>query len=84
MVTGDSTRYDLVKVDRTTGKVTTVPRSAPILGRWLADEERKRLEQSNRDPNVAYEVRKAGTERGFRAAAFGDVTNKFKKLNDED
>jgi len=83
MVTGDSTRYDLVRVDRTTGKATTVPRTAPILGRWLADEERRRLEQSNRDPNIVIEVRKAGMTQGFRAAAFSDVTHKFKNFRDE-
>ena len=83
MVTGDSTRYDLVRVDRTTGKATTVPRTAPILGRWLADEERRRLEQSNRDPNIVIEVRKAGMTQDFRAAAFSDVTHKFKNFRDE-
>lgn len=79
----DETRFDVVRVDRATGKKQVVRALGSISGRWPAEAELKKLRELNRDPNVDFELQQSGVQKGFRASAFGDQTNKFAKWEDE-
>ena len=78
----DDTRFDVVRVDRATGKKYVVREVGSIAGRWPAEAELKKLRELNRDPNVVFELQQSGVNKSFRASAFGDQTNKFAKWED--
>jgi len=75
----DETRFDVVRVDRATGKKQVLRECGTISGRWPAEAELKKLRELNRDPNVVFELQQVGMQKSFRAAAFGDQTNQFAK-----
>jgi hypothetical protein len=75
----DETRFDVMRVDRATGKKQMVRDVGTIAGRWPAEAELKKLREQNRDPNVVFELQQSGMNKTFRASAFGDQTNKFAK-----
>ncbi len=77
-------RFDLVRCDRATGKKTVMREWGQIEGRWPAEEALKRLRESNRDPNIEYELRDASKERTFRATALGDATSRFAAWEDNE
>ncbi len=79
---GDDERFDLVRVDRATGKKQVLRQHGTITGRWSAESELKKLRELNRDPNVVFELQQIGMQKSFRASAFGDQTNKFSKWED--
>lgn len=67
-----SGRFEVVQTDRVTGKKQTVSGLKTIEGRWNAESMKKRIEASNRDPNLQFQIEPVRTgERRFRAAAFG-------------
>lgn len=78
----DETRFEMVRVDRATGKKQVLRECGTIAGRWPAEAELKKLRELNRDPNVVFELQQSGTQKSFRASAFGDQTNKFAKWED--
>ncbi len=80
----DDTRFDVVRVDRATGKKKVLRELGTIAGRWPAEAELKKLRELNRDPNVVFELQQRGLQKEFRASAFGDQTNKFAKWEDTD
>ena len=80
----DETRFELVRVDRATGKKQVLREAGNISGRWPAEAELKKLRELNRDPNVVFELQQSGAHKAFRASAFGDQTNKFARWEDPD
>jgi hypothetical protein len=80
----DDTRFDVVRVDRATGKKQVLRQLGTIAGRWPAEAELKKLRELNRDPNVEFELQQSGAHKAFRASAFGDQTNKFAKWEDSE
>jgi hypothetical protein len=78
----DESRFDVVRVDRATGKRQVLRQLGTIAGRWPAEAELKKLRELNRDPNVEFELQQSGAQKSFRASAFGDQTNKFAKWED--
>ncbi len=80
----DETRFDLVRVDRATGKKQVLREMGTISGRWPAEAELKKLRELNRDPNVVFELQQSGAHKSFRASAFGDQTNKFEKWKENE
>lgn len=81
---GDDVRFDLVRVDRASGKRQVLREHGTITGRWPAEAELKKLRELNRDPNVVFELQQVGMQKTFRASAFGDQTNKFSKWEDKE
>ncbi len=81
---GDEERFDLVRVDRATGKKQVLRQHGTILGRWPAETELRKLRELNRDPNIVFELQQVGMQKSFRASAFGDQTNKFSKWEDNE
>ncbi len=57
---GDTTLYDIVVVDRATGKRSKTSHP-PIQGRYQAQDEADKLTRNSRNPNLSYHV-----ERGIR------------------
>jgi len=80
----DDTRFDLVRVDRATGKKQVLREIGTIAGRWPAEAELKKLRELNRDPNVVFELQQSGAQKSFRASAFSDQTNKFAQWEETD
>ncbi len=78
----DEARFDLVRVDRTTGRKQVLRDVGTITGHWAAEAELKKLRELNRDPNIVYELQPSSAHKTFRASAFGDQTNKFAKWED--
>lgn len=81
---GNETRFDVVRCDRASGKKTVMKNWGQIEGRWPAEEALKRLRETNRDPNVEFELRESGKEKEFRATAFGDSTSRFAAWQDDE
>ena len=54
--TGSITYYDLVELDRATGRRRVVPREQPVRGRYQAQTELERVQRSNRNPNLQYSL----------------------------
>ncbi len=82
---GDQTFFDLIRYDRATGKREIMKDQDPIEGRWAAEAALKRAIESNRNPNVSYEVHQAReTKPKFRAAAFGDATERIPAFKPSD
>jgi len=75
--------YELVRVNRTTGEREILRDRDSIEGRWAADAALKKAIEENRDPSYTYEVQPtASSKKKFRAAAFGDATDKFTAMKD--
>ncbi len=76
--------YELVRVNRFNGERNVLAGRDPIEGRWAADEAVKRANEGNRDPNFSYEARPVGgAEKKFRAAAFGDPTERLQAFRED-
>jgi hypothetical protein len=62
------TKYELVRCDRATGKRQVLSDRGEVEGRWPAEAELKKLRESNRDPNVEFELKVVSDDRGFKAS----------------
>jgi hypothetical protein len=79
----DSAKFDVVRINRATGERKVLQEREAIEGRWKADSVLKRMLESNRDPSVTFEVQAAGgSQKKFRAAAFGDATERLSAFKD--
>jgi len=70
--TNKTEKYELVRCDRATGKRKTLSEHGEVAGRWPAEAELKKLRESNRDPNVEFELKIVSDDKSFRATAFGE------------
>jgi len=74
----NSTLYDIVVCDRISGKRTVVAEKEPIRGRYPAQEEIKKMERSNRNPNLFYTAEKSTRRGGDVEEPEGLLTHKFR------
>jgi hypothetical protein len=81
---GDQTLfYELVRIRRATGHREILSDRDSMEGRWAADAALRRILEENRDPSVTYEVQPVATsKKRFRAAAFGDCTERLSAFKD--
>ena len=75
--TNKTEKYELVRCDRATGKRQTLREHGEVAGRWPAEAELKKLRESNRDPNVEFELKIVSDDKSFRAAGFGEGASRL-------
>jgi len=74
----NSTLYDIVVCDRLSGKRTVVADKEPIRGQYPAQEEIKKLERNNRNPNLYYAAEKSTRRSKDIDEPEGLLTHKFR------
>ncbi len=76
---GNNTLYDIVVMDRATGKSRVVAEAGPVSSRRAAEETAIKMERAERNPNLHYKVersrRKPVTDGNFPMEAL--LTHKF-------
>ncbi len=75
--TNKTEKYELVRCDRATGKRQTLREHGEVAGRWPAEAELKKLRESNRDPNVEFELKIVSDDKSFRGAGFGEGASRL-------
>jgi hypothetical protein len=68
----EDTKYELVRCDRATGKRQVLSDRGEVAGRFPAEAEMNKLRDSNRDPNVEFELKVVRDDKPFRATAFDE------------
>jgi hypothetical protein len=77
--TSNITRYDIVAVDRTTGRKKVVTSIEPIRGRYAAQAQAEKLQRTARDPNLSYVAeRSSGRKPQALNTPEGLLTHKFR------